>query len=391
MAGSVPKFEFRVPPVISFGADSYQQVVEHASRLSPGGRVLLITDRGVCESTYVDRMRQILAGAGLSVGFFADIPGEPTTRDVEAGLAEQKRYQADTLIAVGGGAVIDTAKAIAAMASNPGRISDYMGANKLKQPRLPLICLPSTAGTGSEVTRVTIITDPDTNVKMLISDWRLIPDVAIVDPLLTTSCPPKVTAFSGMDALTHAIEAYVSAKANPLTDSLALSAIKRISTNILAAYRPDPEVDVRSEMLLGSLEAGIAFSNASVALVHGMARPVGAYFHVPHGLSNAVLLPAVMEWSLSGSPARYAQIARAMGANVDGKSENDAAKASVETVRNLASSLGVPSLSGAGVNPDRLRQVAPQMAKDAIASGSPGNNPRVPTEEEIVALYEESL
>lgn len=391
MAGSAPKFEFRVPPVISFGVDSYQQAAEHAQRLSSTGRVMLVTDRGVCESTYVDRLRQILAGAGLSVGFFADIPGEPTTKDVEEGLAEVKRYEADCLIAVGGGAVMDTAKAIAAMATNPGRIPDFMGANKLKSPRLPLICLPSTAGTGSEVTRVTIITDPSTNVKMLIADWRLIPDVAILDPLLTTSCPPKVTAYSGMDALTHAIEAYVSAKANPMTDAFAISAIRRISGSILAAYRPDPEIEVRSEMLLGSLEAGIAFSNASVALVHGMARPVGAYFHVPHGLSNAVLLPVVMEWSLSGNPSRYAGIAKAMGLDVEGKSENDAAAAGVEAVRNLASKLGVPSLSGSGVNPDKLREHALQMAKDAIASGSPGNNPRVPTEEEIVELYLKAL
>jgi alcohol dehydrogenase class IV len=172
-----------------------------------------------------------------------------------------------------------------------------------------------------------------------------------------------------------------------VTDQFALSAIRRIAGNILAGYQPEPDIDVRSEMLLGSLEAGIAFSNASVALVHGMARPVGAYFHVPHGLSNAILLPVVMEWSLSGSPARYAQIARAMGVGVEGASDDDAARAGVAAVRNLASKLGVPSLSGSGVNAEKLREFAPQMAKDAIASGSPANNPRVPTEEEIVELY----
>lgn len=391
MPDTLPNFDFRVPPVISFGVDSYRKIVDAAARLSSSKRLFMLSDRGVCETPYVDRIRQILGGAGLAVDFFADIPGEPTTVEVEEGVAALKQYQADAVIAVGGGAVIDTAKAVAAMAVNPGRIPDYMGADKLKGPRLPLICLPTTAGTGSEVTRVTIITDPDTNVKMLISDVRLIPDVAIVDPVLTTTCPQNVTAFSGMDALTHAIEAYVSKKANPITDSFALSAIKRIYGNILGAYAPEPEIETRSEMLLGSLEAGIAFSNASVAMVHGMARPLGAYFHVPHGLSNAILLPSVMKWSIEGNTARYADIARAMGLNIAGMSDDEAGMAAADAVAVLAAKLSVPTLSGAGVDPARLQEVVSQMAKDATASGSPANNPRVPSEEDMVKIYQEVM
>lgn len=383
-------FEFRVPPVIHFGPETYKRAQTEASRLSRG-RVLLVTDKGVCQSEYVTEVRRILEVAGLVVRVFDEIPGEPTTIDVENGLAALRESGADAVIGVGGGAVLDTAKAIAAMATNPGAISDYMGAGKFKNECLPLIAMSSTAGTGSEVTRVTIITDPDTSVKMLISDPKLIPAVAIDDPLLTETCPKAVTSFSGIDALTHAIEAYASARANGLTDGLALAAIRRISTNIVEAAETGGDLAARTEMLLGSLEAGIAFSNSSVALVHGMARPLGAYFHVPHGLSNAILLPSIMEWSAGCNPRRYADIAGALGAKVEGLSDADAATAGVQVVRTIAKRLGVPTLSAAGVDPAKLEEVVQAMARDALASGSPANNPRVPSEAEIVELYRKAL
>jgi alcohol dehydrogenase class IV len=268
---------------------------------------------------------------------------------------------------------------------------DYKGPNKLQRPKLPLVAVNTTAGTGSEVTRFAIITDPVTSVKMLLADPRLIPDVAIDDPLLTVTCPPLITASTGLDALTHAIESYISLRATPLSDVLALSAIRRIGQSLRAAFRNGEDLRARTAMHIASLEAGMSFSNASVALVHGMARPIGAYFHKAHGISNAVLLPHVMAWSIPGAPARFAQIANALGVEAAGPSEIVASQRAVSEVRALCRDLEIPGLSGLGIEPDKLMALAPTMAQDALDSGSPGNNPRVPTVEEIVALYRQAL
>jgi alcohol dehydrogenase class IV len=294
-------------------------------------------------------------------------------------------------VAVGGGSVIDTAKAVAVMATNDGVISDYLGAGKVKKPKLPLVVVNTTAGTGSEVTRFAIITDPATSVKMLIADPHLIPEVAIDDPLLTVTCSPLVTASTGLDALTHAIEAYISVRATALSDVLALSAIAKVGQSLRAAFKNGKDLAARTLMHVASLEAGMAFSNASVALVHGMARPIGAYFHAAHGISNAVLLPHVMAWSMSEAWGRFADIARALGVATAGLTEKQAAERAVAEVRSLCQDLQIPGLTGLGIDPDKLMALAPTMAKDALASGSPGNNPRLPTVEEIVDLYRKAL
>jgi alcohol dehydrogenase class IV len=277
------------------------------------------------------------------------------------------------------------------MATNGGSIVDYKGANKIQKPKLPLVVVNTTAGTGSEVTRFAIISDPATNVKMLIADPHLIPDVAIDDPLFTVTCSPFVTASTGVDALTHAIEAYISVRATALSDSLALSAIRKVGQSLRAAFRNGEDLTARTLMHVASLEAGMSFSNASVALVHGMARPIGAYFHKAHGISNAVLLPHVMEWSLAGAPGRFADIARALGVDTTGLGEAQAADRAVALVRALCRDLRIPGLTGLGIDPDKLMALAPTLAKDALDSGSPGNNPRVPTPEEIVELYRRAL
>ncbi len=294
-------------------------------------------------------------------------------------------------MAVGGGSVIDTAKAVAVMATNDGVISDYLGAGKVKKPKLPLVVVNTTAGTGSEVTRFAIISDPATSVKMLIADPHLIPEVAIDDPLLTVTCSPLVTASTGVDALTHAIEAYISVRATALSDVLALSAIAKVGQSLRAAFKNGKDLAARTLMHIASLEAGMAFSNASVALVHGMARPIGAYFHIAHGLSNAVLLPHVMAWSMSEAWGRFADIARALGVDTAGVTEKQAAERAVAEVRSLCQDLQIPGLTGLGIDPDKLMALAPTMAKDALASGSPGNNPRLPTVDEIVELYRKAL
>jgi alcohol dehydrogenase class IV len=309
----------------------------------------------------------------------------------EEGLKAYKDSGADFLIAVGGGSPIDAAKAIAALATNPGRkVTEFLGANKIANPGSPLIAIPTTAGTGSEVTQFTIITDTDRDVKMLIASPMIMPRVALVDPLLTLSMSQNITMATGLDALTHAIEAYVSVKAHPLTDTLALQAIRIIAANLRQAWSNGDNVEARTHMMIGSLHAGMAFSNASVALVHGMARPIGAYFHVPHGVSNAALLPIVIEFSIPGNPRRYADIAAAMGEITEGLSLLDAAYLAAEAVERLNDDLKVPTLEELGVEEEKFNKLLERMAEDAIASGSPGNNPRKATKEEIVELYKKA-
>jgi len=307
------------------------------------------------------------------------------------GLNVLREGGCDILIACGGGSPIDVAKAVRVLATNQGAVEDYMGFNKIAKPGLPLIAIPTTAGTGSEATMVTIITDTGRDVKMLIGSPYLLPTVALVDPVLTLKMPRGLTAATGLDALTHAIEAYVSVKAQPMTDIIALSAIRKISRYLPQAWSNPENLEARSETMLGALQAGIAFSNSSVALVHGMSRPIGANFHVAHGVSNAALLGVVMEFSLMGAPDRYADVAAAMGIQVTGVSPMEAAKMGAEEVKAMIRNLQIPTLSKLGVTREKLDNVVSKMADDAIESGSPGNNPRKATKDEIVELYYAAL
>ena len=383
-------FELRAPPLIRGGRGGCAQAPTEARDLGMK-RPLIVADAYLAKTGMAARLAALCEEAGLAAAIYSDIAQEPVVRHVEEGLAAYLKHQADGVIALGGGSTLDTAKAVAAMATNPGRISDYMVPARLPADLPPLVCLPTTAGTGSEVTKFCIITDPETNVKMLIADPRLLPAVALADAELTDTCPPGVTAASGIDALTHAIEAYVSKKATPCSSLFARSSIERIAPNLRRAFKHGSDTDARDAMMLGQLEAGLAFSNASVALVHGMARPLGAYFHVPHGLANAVLLPVVMEWNLEAAAPAYAEIAQALGCATEGLSEEAAARAGAAEVAALCRDLELPSLAEATGGREKVEEVAATMAADAIASGSPGNNPRVPTQEEIVALYQKAL
>jgi alcohol dehydrogenase len=308
-------------------------------------------------------------------------------QNVVDGLAALRENECDGVIALGGGSSIDCAKAIAVMATNEGSIRDYAGIGKIKNPGLPLIAIPTTAGTGSEVTRVCIISDTENDVKMLLIDPHLTPTVAIVDPELTYSMPKALTAATGVDALTHAIEAYVSVKHQPITDALALSAISRISRNLTRAFRDASDEAAHVETMQGSLEAGMAFTNSSVCLVHGMSRPIGACFHLPHGLSNAILLPTVVEYSLSGTPERYRDVAVAMGLDVDPADLEAAGEALTQALKQLNRDVEIPGPAELNIDRKEWERLAPKMAADALASGSPSNNPKVPSAEEIVDLY----
>jgi alcohol dehydrogenase class IV len=370
----------------------WQRVGQEAAQLG-GKRALIVADEFLVRSDRAAPMVDLLSESGVGAVVYRKEMAEPTDGQVERGLELLREGGCDLVVGFGGGSAIDAAKAIAVMADNPGSIADRIRESRIGtvNARLPLIAVSTTAGTGSEVSRFTVIADTSNDVKMLISDPHLIPDVAIVDPTLSLTCPPAVTASAGIDALIHAIEAYISRRATPLTNVLALSAIGRISAHLREAWLHGDNLEARSQVMLGSLEAGMAFSNSSVALVHGMSQPVGAHFHIPHGLSNAMLLPVVMEYSLSGAPERYADIARAMGQGEEGASGEVMPEEAVTAAHRLNQDLEVPSLSEFGVEPQRLRELAPVMARDALASGSPANNPRVPTAQEVEELYLKAL
>ena len=381
--------QFRAPVVISTGIGAAKEAGEHAKQL--GKRALIVTDSNLEKIGLLADVKASLDASGVGYEVYDKVVTEPTVKYVDDGLKVFREAGADVVIAIGGGSPIDTGKAIATLSSNQGRISDYMGVNKIPRSCAPLIAIPTTAGTGSEVTPFTIITNTQTDVKMLISSPRILPAVALVDPMMTVKMPRGITAATGLDALTHAIEAYVSTHAQPLTDTLALRAIDLISKNIRTAYSHPDDLVARGNMLMGALQAGLAFANSSVALVHGMSRPIGAYFHVAHGTSNAVLLPTVIEWSVSGNPGRYAEIAAAMGEETKGLGIDEAAMKTVSAVRRLNVDLQIPSLRGLGIDMAKFESVVDKMATDAIASGSPGNNPRKATPEEIVNLYRKAL
>ncbi len=381
---------FRVPPTIHFGDQAAQRTGEEAKRLGACS-ALVITDQYLASSGAINPVLESLETAAVRVRVYDGVNSEPTLEHVETGLSMLRESRCDVLVACGGGSPIDVAKAVGIMATHPGSIADYMGLDRFARPGVPLLAVPTTAGTGSEATMFSIITDTENDVKMLIGSPLLMPAAAIVDPLLTLKMPRGLTAATGLDALTHAIEAYVSRKAQPMTDVLALSAVRLIAEHLPRAWGHPEDREARSWTMLGALQAGIAFSNASVALVHGMSRPVGAIFHVAHGISNAALLGVVMEFSLSGNPQRYADIARAMGVGNRNQDIMGVAQAGAEKVKRLIQMLEVPTLGKLGVTRKKLDELVEKMAADALASGSPANNPRQPTAEEIIGLYYEAL
>lgn len=380
---------FKVPPIIHFGQGVASLTGKEAARL--GARhVLLITDSFLASSGLIDPVLQSLAENKIAVSLYDQVNTEPTLEHVDACLHLYETNSADLVIGLGGGSPIDVAKAISALVGNPGELKNYMGIGKLKKNGPPIIAIPTTAGTGSEATCTTIITDAENNVKMLIISDTLMPQVAIVDPLLTMSMPKGITAATGLDALTHAIEAYVSRKAQPMSDIFALSAVSLLAKYLPKAWTTPDDVEARTNTLLGALQAGIAFSNASVALVHGMSRPIGAIFHVPHGVSNAALLGVVTRFSLPGASQRYAEIALAMGLSDQGSHEATSL-AGAERIEELIRFMGIPGLAELGVSKELLDANVSKMADDAMASGSPDNNPKIASKDEIIDLYYKAL
>lgn len=379
-------FTILLPKLLRVGAGSLQETSSLLTQLGAHHPVV-ITDQFFAGNGMLDKLLATLAASGLPARCFTGSIPDPTVTSVNAAVAFIKAGACDVVIGFGGGSSIDTAKAAAVLAKRGGDIQSLKAPHQEDLPALPIIAIPTTAGTGSEATRFTIITDDITDEKMLCAGAAYMPAAAIVDYELTLSMPARLTADTGIDALTHAIEAYVSKRATPFSDMLALSAMRAIWPNLRQAYADPQNRAARDAMMLGSTQAGMAFSNASVALVHGMSRPIGAHFHVAHGLSNAMLLPVVTAWSAPAAPNRYADCARTMSIAAADNNDESAAAHLVEALQRLNVDLAVPTPKSYGLNKDRWNTLLPIMAEQALASGSPANNPRVPDAQTIQQLY----
>jgi alcohol dehydrogenase class IV len=374
------------PRLMAIGGGALAELPGLLARLGLA-RPLIVTDPYIAGCGILDRATALLDGARIPWSVFSDTVPDPTTDAIAAGVARLEAGDFDSLVAVGGGSSIDTAKGMSVLFANGGRMRDYKVPNDIPRAGLAVVAIPTTAGTGSEVTRFTVVSDTETDEKMLIAGLACCPTAAIVDFELTLTMPLRLTADTGIDSLTHAIEAYVSRRASPFTDGLAKNAMGLIARNIRTACAEPGNRAAREAMMLGATTAGMAFSNASVALVHGMSRPIGAFFHVPHGLSNAMLLPEITAFSAPAALERYADCARAMGVAEESEGSQAAVARLLDELRRLNDDLKVPSPSAYGIDRDRYDELLPVMAEQALASGSPANNPRVPTSGEIIELY----
>jgi 1,3-propanediol dehydrogenase/alcohol dehydrogenase len=377
---------FQSPSRIVSGPGAVTHTGPEAVRF--GTRALVVTGRGSSrKSGALDAVTLSLENAGVTPVVFDQVPSDPDVLTVENGAIIARKAGCDVIVALGGGSPMDAAKGISVVLGNNAPVSDF----EFKQPEKqgpPIIAVPTTAGTGSEITRISVITDTERKVKMVLQGPTLIPTVAVLDPELTYSMPPDFTAATGMDALTHAVEAYLSSLATPLTDIHALAAIRLIAEALIPATLNGKNAEAREKMLLGQMEAGYAFGNASTCLVHSMSRPLGAHFGVPHGKANAMLLATVMEFNRPAAPERFVRLAEALGENVEGLSVREAGMAAVDALRTIFGETGLPAcLSDWGVSEKDLDR----LAEDAFASGSTSLNCRIPTVTEIRALYEAIL
>lgn len=381
---------FNIPSSVIIGGGASAELLPQLRRLGVS-RVLVVTDAFMVKSGVVGRLLEPLKEGGIGTAVFDGVQPDPTVLNVRDGLALYRSSGAEAVVAIGGGSPLDAGKAISILTTNPEPLADYMGYHRIPKAGAPLLAIPTTAGTGSEVTKVAVITDTERDVKMMILDQHLLPVVALVDYELTLSMPAPLTAHVGVDTLTHGIEAYVSRKASEMTDPIALSCIRLAATHLVKAWENPGNLAAREGMMLSATQGGMAFANSSVCLVHGMSRPLGLLFHIPHGLSNAMLLPAVTRFSLPGAEARYATVARTMGFCAADASDASAAASLVEGLEKLNARLEVPRIRDfKGATLEVFEAALEKMASDALASGSPANNPVVPTAPEIIKLYREA-
>ena len=372
------------PGIIYMGENALIAAEEDLCSL--GKKAFIVSGKSMIKGGYIKELTDLLHKNEIEAIVISDITGEPTDVMVEEGLALYKNEKCDFIIGFGGGSPLDAAKAIGAMVTNEGKIADYNG-KVITKKIPPLVAIPSTAGTGSEATQVTIISDTKNNIKMLLKGSVLLPVISIVDYRFTMSAPPKVTAATGLDALTHAIESYTSKKAFSITDIYAVSAIKRIFKYLPIVFKDGSNEKAREEMSIAALEAGISFNNSSVTIVHGMSRPIGALFHVPHGVSNAMLLKECMTFALDGAYEKFAQLGKEIGVADNNDSDEIAAKAFLKAVEGICKECEIPTLEEYGVDKDKFFEAIDKMAKDAFDSGSPSNTRKNVSVDDMKIIY----
>ncbi|MGC5327958.1 iron-containing alcohol dehydrogenase [Brevibacillus sp. SYSU BS000544] len=380
-------FGFFMPAQNYIGVGAVKQVGELINQLN-ARNVLVVTGEVIYKLGVAEQVGEIIRQAGAHVTYFSGVDPNPTDLNVAAGVELCLQESCDTIVAVGGGSSLDCAKAIALVASNGGTIQDYEGIDRSKKPVLPLITINTTAGTASEMTRISVITDTSRLHKMVIVDKHITPAISINDPELTIPLSAELTAGTGMDALTHAIEAYVSPLANPVTDACALQAIRLIGENLPSAVQNGQNIEARSNMMQAQFLAGMAFNNALLGYVHAIAHQLGGLYNLPHGLCNAILLPHVCSFNLDAKPERYAQIAIALGQDVAGLSTIEAAQKAVEAIQSLAQTVGIPAgLSAIGVKESEIPKLAELAMKDPCALF----NPKQATLDDVIGMVTSAM
>ena len=378
---------FYIPCVSLFGPGCAKEIGTKAQNLG-AKKALIVTDAGLFKFGVADTIAAYLKDSGVDSHIFPGAEPNPTDKNVHSGVDAYNDNHCDFIVSLGGGSSHDCAKGIGLVTAGGGHIRDYEGIDKSKVPMTPLIAVNTTAGTASEMTRFCIITNTDTHVKMAIVDWRCTPLIAIDDPKLMVAKPASLTAATGMDALTHAVEAYVSTAANPITDACAEKAISMISEWLSPAVANGENLEARDAMSYAQYLAGMAFNNASLGYVHAMAHQLGGFYNLPHGVCNAVLLPHVCEFNLIACPERYARIAELRGVQTQGLTKNQAARAAIEAIRELSKSIGIPSgLNELGVKTEDLAVMAENAQKDACML----TNPRKATHAQVVDIFKAAL
>jgi alcohol dehydrogenase class IV len=376
-----------VAPEFVFGIDARRLASRYAKNFG-ARKVLLVTDAGVMAAGWADDVLSNLREAGLECAIFSSVTSNPKVHEVMAGAELYRKEGCNAIVAVGGGSPIDCAKGIGIVSANRGEITDFEGVDRVEFPTPPLICIPTTAGSAADVSQFAIITDARRRVKFAIISKMIVPDVALIDPVTTTSMPAELTACTGIDALCHAIEAFVSTAHSPITDVHALQAIRLITSHLLAVMAEPQNIGLRGKMMLASLEAGLAFSNASLGAVHAMAHSLGGLLDAPHGECNAILLPYVVEFNFPAVPDRYREIGRAMGLDVGGMVPPEVVSALTSALKRLCAEAGIAyTLGQVGVD----RGVIPELAEIAMNDPCIYTNPRQPQRQDLEAIYERAL
>jgi alcohol dehydrogenase len=380
-------YGFFIPNVSLMGVGASKQVGPQAKALG-GTKALIVTDKVLARLGVAERIKKQLEEAGLKAVVFDGAEPNPTDTNVHDGLEVYRQHHCDTIVSLGGGSAHDCAKGIGIVAANGGNIRQYEGIDKSTKPMPPFVAINTTAGTASEMTRFCIITNTNTHVKMAIVDWRCTPNVAVNDPLLMVGKPPALTAATGMDALTHAVEAYVSTIATPITDACAIKAIELIAGWLRPAVANGENLEARDKMAYAEFLAGMAFNNASLGYVHAMAHQLGGLYNLPHGVCNAILLPHVCEFNLIAAAERLGDVGVALGETMEGLAPVDAAAQGIAAIRKLSRSIGIPSgLKALGVKEADLVTMAENAMRDACRL----TNPRTATLEQVVGIYKAAM